>query len=166
MKNLLWLLLVPAMSLLISCEEKTTVAVDTTPELNMDSVRMKISAMEAAFAEASNRKDHDAVLVYYADDAQSMPPDAPVISGKDAIKARIQQNMASDTTGITMNLATTGVWAAGNYATETGTWTDMNKDGKVVATGKYMTLFELRNGKYVAIRDIWNRDAPKEMPVQ
>lgn len=167
MKNLnqFWVLLVPAFFLLNGCEPKATVDVNhtTTSEVNMDSVKMQITALEAAYADASNRNDADGVAAYYAADAQSYPPNEPAIVGHDAIKARIRQQMDKDTSVATMALTTTGVWAAGNYVTETGTWSDMDKDGKVVATGKYMTLFELRDGKYVAIRDIWNGDALMKM---
>ena len=73
--------------------------------------------------------------------------------------------MESDTTGTTISFEVTGVWACDNYATETGTSTVKDKSGNVVETGKYMTLFEKRNGKYIAIRDIYNRDAPKKAPM-
>lgn len=121
---------------------------------------MKISDMEKAYADASNRRDPDGVLVYYADDATSYPPNEKPLVGKQAITARMKNLMTTDTSGTTMALNSTGVWAGGNYVTETGTWTDMDKSGNVVATGNYMTLFELRNGKYVAIRDMWVRDSP------
>ena len=97
---------------------------------------------------------------YYAADAESMADNEPTRVGMDAIKAGIKKDMDADTAGHTVTFATTGVWAAGNYATETGTSKVTDKEGKVVRTGKYMTLFELRDGKYIAIRDMWNSDAP------
>jgi ketosteroid isomerase-like protein len=157
--NYLWVLL-PVFALFYACESKTHVDATVTREVNTDSVRMQVSALEAAYADAANKNNAEGVAAYYAADAQSYPPNEPALVGHDAIKAHIQSQMDKDTSGATMALNTTGVWAAGNYATETGTWTDMDKSGKVVATGKYMTLFELRDGKYVAIRDIWNADAP------
>jgi ketosteroid isomerase-like protein len=128
--------------------------------INQDSVKMKIQAMEDAYAKAENAKNVDGIVVYYASDAQSMADDEPTRVGMDAIKAGLKKDMEKDTTGRVVSFETTGVWAAGNYVTETGTSTFKDKDGKVLSTGKYMTLFELRDGKYVAIRDIWNRDAP------
>ena len=165
MKNLklFWALLVPVLFLFNSCKEAPHEDDDAVIELNMDSVKMKIMAMEAAYADASNKRDAAGVAAYYATDAQSYPPDEPALSGRDAIMANIQKHLDADTLRATMSLSTTGVWAAGNYATETGTWTDMDSTGQVVATGKFMTLFELRDGNYIAIRDIWNRDSPKMM---
>ena len=130
--------------------------------INQDSVKATIQEMENAYAKAENAKDVDGVAVYYANDAQSLANDEPTRSGMDAIKAGLKKDFENDTTGRTVSFETTGVWAAGNYATETGNSIFKDKEGKVVSTGKYMTLFELRDGKYVAIRDVWNRDAPKK----
>ena len=158
--KMILVLLVPTVFLFQSCAPEA--AHEHAAEINQDSVKALIVAMENAYAVASNAKDADGVAVYYAADAQSMADGEPTRVGMDAIKAGIKKDMASDTTGSTISFETTGVWAAGNYATETGTSTVKDKDGKVVRTGKYITLFELRDGKYVAIRDMWNRDAPKD----
>ena len=163
MKNFrfLWVLLAPAIFLIPSCKEGTaTVDVD---DLNMDSVKAEITALEEGFSKASNARDVDGVAAYYADDAHSLAAGEPTWVGKDAIKEGIKREMAMDTTGSTISFTTTGVWACGEYATETGTSTVTDKSGKVIRSGKYMTLFEKRNGKYVAIRDIWNSDS-RETP--
>jgi len=154
-----WVLLAPAVFLLHSCQQGATHG--QSAEINMDSVKMEIVALEAAFAVASNAKNVDGVAAYYSSDAQSLAPDEPTRVGMEAIKAGIKKEMAADTAGSTVAFVTTGVWAAGNYATETGTMTNSDAAGKVVFTGKYMTLFELRDGKYIAIRDMWNSDKPK-----
>ncbi|MBK9982370.1 MAG: nuclear transport factor 2 family protein [Saprospiraceae bacterium] len=157
-------LIVPTIFLFQSCAQGPASA--KSAEMNMDSVKAKIVALESAYAVASNAKNVDGVAVYYAADAQSMANDEPTRTGMDAIKAGIKKDMEGDTTGTSISFVTTGVWAAGNYATETGNSITKDKAGKVVNTGKYMTLFELRDGKYIAIRDMWNRDAPKGTPMQ
>ena len=151
-------LLAPALCLFYACAPGETH--QHAPEINMDSVKAQIMAMEAVYADASNAKDVDGVAKYYASDAESMANDEPTRVGMDAIKAGIKRDFESDTTGTVISFATTGVWAAGNYAVETGTSTSKDKAGNIVRTGKYMTLFELRDGKYIAIRDMWNNDAP------
>ncbi|MFT5384791.1 MAG: ketosteroid isomerase-like protein [Saprospiraceae bacterium] len=132
------------------------------PIVDMDSVKTEITAMEAAFTTASNAKDVDALMAYYADDAHSMAPNKPTLIGKDAIKADAVADMTKDTIATSSTMAVTDLWAAGNMAVETGTWTVTDKGGKVVNKGKYMSLFENRDGKYVCIRDIWNTDMPKK----
>ena len=136
------------------------------PTVDMESVKAEITAMESAYAKASNAKDVDGVLVYYADDAQSMAPNKATLVGKDAIKADLLEDMASDTLNTTISFAVTDLWAAGNIAIETGTSTSTNEAGEVVRTGKYMSVFEKRDGKYVCIRDVFNTDMPKkETPI-
>jgi len=161
--HFLWVLLAPATFLISSCKEATPQT--ETVEINMDSVRAEIVNLENAYAIASNAKDVEGVAVYYADDAHSLANNEPTWEGKDAIRAGLKRDFDKDTMGFTVSFNTTGVWAGGDYATETGTSTVKDKEGKVVMTGKYMTLFELRDGKYVAIRDIWNDDAPKKAPM-
>jgi ketosteroid isomerase-like protein len=153
-------LLVPAFFILQSCQPAATH--EHAPELNQDSVKAQIVALENNYAKASNARNVDGVAAYYASDAQSLAPGEPTRVGMDAIKAGIKKEMDNDSLGNTISFETTGVWASGNYATETGTSTVKDKDGKVVTTGKYMTLFELRDGKYIAIRDMWNNDAPRK----
>jgi len=153
-----WALLATLPLFFASCESKE--AEEHEHAINQDSVKAQIVAMESAYAVASNAKNVDGVAVYYANDAESMADGEPTRVGMDAIKAGIKKDMANDTLGTTISFVTTGVWAAGNYATETGNSISKDKEGKVVHTGKYITLFELREGKYVAIRDMWNRDAP------
>lgn len=155
--NLLWVLLAPALVIFFSCQQGPG-DMDHSDEVNMDTVRSQIEALEVEYARASNARDADAVAAYYANDAQSLADDEPTRVGMDAIKAGIRKDMESDTTGTTISFEVTGVWACGDYATETGTSTVRDKNGNVVSTGKYMTLFEKRDGKYVAIRDIWNDD--------
>ncbi len=158
-----WVLLAPAVLLLNSCKEAPTQ--DRTVEINMDSVKMEIEELERGYAKASNARDVEGIAVYYASDPQSLAPDEPTRVGMDAIKAGLRKDMENDTAGNTISFVTTGVWAGGNYATETGTSAVTNKAGKVIYKGKYMALYELRNGKYVIIRDIWNDDLPNDTMV-
>ncbi len=154
--KLVLVLIVPTIFLFQSCTQGPESG--KSAEMNMDSVKAKIVALETAYAAGSNSKNVDAVAAYYAADAQSLANNEPTRVGMDAIKAGIKREMDNDSLGNTISFVTTGVWADGKYATETGTSTSKNKEGKVVYTGKYITLFELRDGKYVAIRDMWNDD--------
>ncbi len=156
--KLLLALLAPFAFMFQSCEPGE--AHEHAAAINMDSVTAQITAMENAYAVASNARDVDGVAAYYAADAQSLASNEPTRVGIDAIKAGIKKDMENDSTGNTISFVVTGIWADGKYATETGTSTVKDKDGNVTHNGKYMTLWELRDGKYIAIRDIWNSDAP------
>jgi uncharacterized protein (TIGR02246 family) len=116
--------------------------------------------MEDAYARAQSAKDAEGVMAYYADDARNMPNSQPVVSGKAAILNRIKKDMATDTSNNVTTFEVLEVFAAGDLAVEIGKSTTKAPDGEVVMTGKYMSLFEKRDGKYVCIRDIWNNDMP------
>lgn len=126
-------------------------------EIDMDAVRSEIGAMEAEYQRASNAHDIEGVLAYYADDATSFPPNKAARVGKDAMRAGMMANQDS-TKMETLKLTTLDVWAAGNMAVETGLYADMAADGTVLDQGRYMSVFEKRDGKYVCIRDIWNSE--------
>lgn len=154
------MLLASAIFMLPACQQAETHS--HAPEINVDSVKAQIMALEEGYANAMNAKDVDGVMKYYAADAESYGDGEPVRTGADAIRAGIQEDMADDTSGHTVAFTVTGVWAAGNIAVETGTSASTNKDGAVVSTGRYMVLFELRDGKYVAIREMYNDDVKTE----
>ena len=145
-------------TIFFSCNAPATVE---APTLDMDQVKAEIQALEDGYAKAQNADDADAVVAYYAVDAANMPDNKPIVSGKDNILARITAEMAADTSGSTTVFKVLDVWAAGNLAVETGTSTSTDKAGKV-STGKYISVFEKRDGKYICVRDIWNSDAPDE----
>lgn len=157
-QHLKWTLLaLPALSVSLgSCGGGSGAEAD---EINLDTVKAEIQALENGYAEGLMAGDVNAVAAYYAEDAQSMADHEPTRVGIEAIKAGIARDMAEDTGDYVISFEVTGVWAAGNIAVETGASTVKDKEGNVVETGKYMTLFEKRDGKYVAIRDIWNEDA-------
>ena len=144
------------LTIFFSCNTPVT---ESVPELDMDKVRTEIQAMEDAYAVAQNAKNGEGVVAYYADDAVNMPNDKPIVSGKANILARVKAEMAADTTGSTTVFKVQDIWAEGNLAVETGTSVSTDAAGNVT-TGKYMSVFEKRDGKYVCVRDIWNSDAP------
>ena len=145
-------------SIFYSCN---TPAAETAPALDMDQVKTEIQAMEDAYAVAQNAKNADGVVVYYADDAVNMPDNKPIVVGKANILARIKAEMEADTSGTTTTFKVLDLYTGGNLVVEAGSSTSTDKDGKVT-TGKYISVFEKRNGKYICVRDIWNSDAKED----
>lgn len=164
MKNLSLITLMAAMMfLVISCTSPPA-----EPVIDMEAVKADITQINENWAAAINANDLEGQLAIFADDAQIMPPNSPAVVGKDAIKARIEARIAKDTSdaNTTLAFATTDLWAVGDMVAETGTWTFAGEDGAMLNKGKYIVLFEKRDGKYVCIRDIWNSDMPKkEAPI-
>jgi ketosteroid isomerase-like protein len=68
-------------------------------DLDMEQVKSEIQAMEEAYAAGEKSKDADAVAAYYSDDAISYGANKQPASGKAAIRDKIANNIAKDTTG-------------------------------------------------------------------
>lgn len=123
--------------------------------IDMDEVRSEIQSMEDAYAEAANANDAEAIAAYFADDAVRLPPNQPMIKGKEDIIANLKENVADDDGG-TIKFEIVDLYAAGDYAVEIGSWVSTDTAG-TETTGKYMSLFEKQeDGQYKCIRDIWN----------
>ena len=140
--------------------ESTTMS--TTASVDASSLKTDVQAMETAWAEADNARDANAIANFYADDAISMSNNKPSLSGKAAILQDIQDGMAKRSMNRVVAYDVTDVYPGDNTATEVGKITVKDTTGKVTYTGKYMAVWEKRNGKYVCIRDISNDDAKEK----
>jgi len=128
------------------------------PALDLDQVKAEIQAMEDAYAAAETAKDAEALVAYYSDDAISLPHEETMVSGKDAILARMKAQMEADTSeGGSVRFEVIDVYASGDLAVEVGAWIATSPSGEE-ERGKFLSVFEKRDGKYVCIRDIWNED--------
>ena len=147
-----------------SPEKKTSVEPVVTEEIvivkpDMASIKAEIQALENAWAAADNARDANAIAEFYSDDAVSLSNNAPMIKGKTAIKKEIEEGLAKKAEGETVSYNTLEVFGDENLVTEIGTGTSKDASGKVIRTGKYMAIWEMRDGKYLCIRDIYNNDA-------
>ena len=122
--------------------------------VDMEKTKTDIQAMEDAFAAAEKAKDADAVVAYYSDDAISYNRNEEPTSGKAAIKERIAENLAKDTTGNYNVYKVVDLFAEGNMLVEIGSWKVLNPSGAETDKGHYMSYFQKRDGKYVCVRDM------------
>jgi uncharacterized protein (TIGR02246 family) len=121
-----------------------------------------IRGMAPTWAAAYNAGDTDTLAVMYWDDAVLQPPGARAATGRVAIR----QFLAGDTAatraaGLSLNVPEAGaVDVSGDLAYEAGVFTVTDTSGVTVDTGKYIGVFQKRNGKWLYIRDTWNSDNP------
>lgn len=142
-------------------EEKSSAsATETTATAKPDlaGIKAEIQALENEWAAADNARDAKAIVAFYSDDAVTFSNNKPMISGKDDILKDIEASMAKRTKGSTISFEVMDIFACDNTATETGKTTSKDSSGKVAYTGKYMAIWEKRDGKYLCIRDISNND--------
>ena len=154
----------------IGCNSKateTTAKADVITETmvakpDMAAVKADIQALENAWAVADNARNADAVIAFYADDAVSLSNNRPMTVGKAAIRKDYEAALAKRPKGGTITFAIMDVYGDDNMVTEVGKATTSDAAGKVITTGKYMAVWEKRDGKYVCIRDISNDDAKQK----
>ena len=133
--------------------------------VDMDKLKVDIQALEDAFAAAEKARDATAVVTYYSDDAISYFRNEEPGSGKEAIKERIEQRLAKDTTGNYNVYKVVDLFAEGNMVVEIGSWSVLNPSGTEVDKGHYMSCFQKREGKYVCVRDMSASSNPAKPPM-
>lgn len=166
--NLLYSLMAACIFMLISCQQTPEIpvaaaSVEVPAPPDMAAIKAEIRTIEDAWAAASNAKDVATIVGFYADDAISMNDDQPMLVGKAAIQKAIEEEMAKHKENRTVAFETLDLYGDENRVTEVGktTVTD-NATGKVVYGGKYMAVWEKRDGKWLTIRDIVNDDKKEE----
>jgi uncharacterized protein (TIGR02246 family) len=141
-------------------EMEPAVAVEPVEiKADMNSIKTEIQGLESAWAAADNARDANALLAFYSEDAVSLSNNAPMTKGKPAIQKEIEEGLAKKTEGETVSYNTIEVFGDENTVTEIGTAISKDASGKVIRSGKYMAIWEKRDGKFICIRDIYNNDA-------
>jgi uncharacterized protein (TIGR02246 family) len=133
-----------------------------TAKPDMAAVKTEIQALETAWSNADNARDVKALAAFYSDDAVSMGNNVPMLVGKTAIQKDIEAGLAKKAKGSTTSYEVLDVFGCENEVTETGKITRKDSTGKVISTGKYMAVWEKRDGKYICVRDIGNEDVKEK----
>lgn len=160
-------LLMTAFLLTTACNapatEKTPKTVETVQAMvakpDMAKVKAEIQALENAYADSDNANNANAIAALYTDDAVSLNNHEPMSIGKAAILKSQTAGMAKKKKGTTVTYDIMDVYGDENQVTEVGKFIRKDAAGKVERTGKYMAVWEKRDGKYLCVRDISNNDA-------
>ncbi len=134
-------------------------AAPEAPKVDMAKIKSEIQALETAWGAAASAKDAATILAYYAEDVISMPDDKPAIVGKAAVQKDLEESIAKNQESFVTTYETLDVYGNENLVTEVGKGTNKNAAGEVTYTGKYMVIWEKRDGKWLVIREIYNDDA-------
>ena len=123
----------------------------------------EVAALEAAdknWEKAFNNGNADALASLYDEGAVLLPPGAPAVNGRTAIKAFFAKETAeAQKAGINFTLGPKpngGV--SGDMGWQSGTYVVKDKTGKVLETGKYLSVSVKKAGKWLYVRDTWNAD--------
>jgi uncharacterized protein (TIGR02246 family) len=125
-----------------------------------------IRAINPAWFKAYNARDADGVTALYSEDAVLNIPGVPAVRGGAAIReAYVKDIAAAAAGGLTEHQGPSGEFGvSGDLGWEWNTYTITDKSGTTVDTGKYVTVYGKKNGKWFIIRDIWNSDTPPATP--
>jgi ketosteroid isomerase-like protein len=146
--------------LLLACKQKME---ETTSNIDTVQIKTEIQAIENHFANTYNKGNIDS-LDYYADDAASYFNNELPIVGKEAIHKFIKEGIENFPQGAKLSYVTNEIHVSsdGKQVLEIGAFTLIDSTNTKIRSGKYFSLFEKRNGKYVCIRDMGNADPTDE----
>jgi uncharacterized protein (TIGR02246 family) len=125
-----------------------------------------IRAINPEWFIAHQAGDADRLAALYAEDAVLSIPGLPPVRGRPAIHEAFAAEVAAMKAGGLKNNqgAAPEFGVSGDLGWEWNTFTVTDQAGAIVDTGKYVTVYARRDGKWLIVRDIWNSDAPPAAP--
>jgi ketosteroid isomerase-like protein len=125
-----------------------------------------LQAVDQTWLKAYNAGDADTLASLYDEHAVLLPPGAPGANGRAAIRAFFARDTAeSAKAGVVFGLgANPSGGVSGDMGWQSGTYVVKDKSGKVVDTGKYLSVSVKKGGKWLYVRDTWNSDVSPAAP--
>jgi uncharacterized protein (TIGR02246 family) len=115
--------------------------------------QVEIAAVNRQFEDAARKGDLDRLASLYTPDAIALPPDGPLVKGRDAIK-QMWGTVAQQIGLKDVRLATLDFEQAGDTGYEVGEATLTVSSGTAVA--KFVVIWKKIGGQWRLHRDIWN----------
>ena len=115
-----------------------------------------------AWVERYAANDAAGVAALYTEDAQLLPPDMEIVSGRAAIQEFVAKTNPPG--GPAFEIATVETLVFGDHAHRQGSFTVNSPDGTSLETGKFLELWKKADGKWLIHRDMWSGNAPPPGP--
>ena len=123
--------------------------------------REAIVAANGAFMTAFGRRDAAGIAACYSADAQLLPAQSDVVSGRPAIEAFWQQALGLGLTGVTLESVELYHVTGAPTATEVGRYALLAGADQVADRGKYVVIWAREaDGQWRLHRDIWTTSQP------
>ncbi len=124
--------------------------------------RAAIRAVSAAWKQAFNQADVQAVSELYAEDAVLAAPGLPPVQGKRAITAYFMRTVAQFAgAGVIVSDAPLGeVSVSGDLGFFWETYSIVSRSGAAVDSGKLLTLYRRTQGRWLIVADTWSSSRP------
>lgn len=152
-------LLASLISLLLACNSSQEQSAGV--KIDKEQIKREIQEKEDSFAAVYNSGELRSIG-YYADDAVTYLQNRPPLVGKEEILYFLKADVSANTGKIAFKTNEVFVSNDGNQVVEVGSFKVVDSANMPVNTGNYMSLFEKRNGKYVAVRDMSASDMPPQ----
>lgn len=125
-----------------------------------------VRPVNIAWFKAYNAGDGAAVAALYAEDAVLNAPGVPAARGNASIREFYLKDAAAFAAAGLTNVdgPTSDIGVSGDLAWQWGTYKVTDKSGTTLEAGKYLTVFQRKDGKWMIIRDTWNSDAAAAAP--
>ncbi len=134
------------------------------PQVDVEAERAAIRTVDGQMVAAINAGDLDRWLRFFTDDAIIMPPNAPAVVGKEAIREFVSDLMASTDFAVSHDLGKVEVSRSGDlaYVSYAYELTLNDPEGKPVSDrGKDISVLKKQpDGMWKVVLDIWNSDQP------
>jgi uncharacterized protein (TIGR02246 family) len=118
------------------------------------------SDVTAAWTKAFDAGDAAAVAALYAENARSLPPGGPAITGRKEIESYWRQDMGSG--GIVTKLTPASSVAQGDLLSIDGRYEVDAKDGATLVEGQYQQLWNHADGQWRIQHEIWRLDPSRQ----
>jgi ketosteroid isomerase-like protein len=118
-----------------------------------DAIRKNTAEFIAAF----NAKQVDKVVEFYGENSVLMPPNKPMLRGRDILKSYYGEQMSRGA----LSMEIDEIQGHGPLAYEFGTYAMAFSDGNR-DRGKYLRVLRLMNGAWRTEKTIWSSDLPTQ----
>lgn len=126
------------------------------------SVRDEVESLGREFGKAATNQDVEELVGFYTDDAKILPPNAPMLQGRDGLRGLFKEYIEAGMK--TLDLETVDVVEAGDVVVEVGRYVmgiEPPGAGLIEDRGKYVGVFRRQpGGELKLIIDTFNSDAP------
>ena len=135
------------------------------PQVDIDAERAAVLEAFVEAKQAAAAKDIESFVSVFADGASRFPPNAPRVTGNDAIREFVSESFAAP--GLAFSFPEPGsaeVSSAGDLGYTTGSYEVTVNDAKGnpgTSRGKVVVVWKKQpEGSWKAVLDIWNSDGP------
>jgi uncharacterized protein (TIGR02246 family) len=157
-RPLIWSCLV-VLGLMTACRQ--------TPPDTRAADEQTIRDLDARWAKTAATHDLDGTVAYYSDDAVLLPPNAPIASGKQAIRAS-WATLLNPNISLSWQATQVDVAQSGELAYVVGTYALSMKDAQgkpMTDRGKLIEVFKKQtDGTWKTVADMYNSDLPSPPP--